>query len=137
MKTILVDAINTFVLVDHGIFDEMHRLLQTYPNKKIIITNANDEQMEKFGLDKMPYEVFTLKHEPEKTDPRYFKILLAKLNLTSHDVIYFEHNPDAVKSAESVGITTHHYDKDKRDLKSLKEFLDTNLNDTIVTPSTS
>ena len=43
------------------------------------------------------------------------------------NVVYFENKEDAVKSAQSVGITTYHYDKDKRDLKGLKKFLDANL----------
>jgi len=76
MKTILVDAINTFVIKDEGIFEEMHKMLETWPNRKIILTGADDEQMVQFGLDKMPYEVFTLKHDPEKTDPSYYKIML-------------------------------------------------------------
>lgn len=42
-------------------------------------------------------------------------------------VIYFEHNEDAVKSAQSVGIPTYHYDKDKPDLVELKKFIDKNL----------
>lgn len=37
----------------------------------------------------------------------------------------FQYN--AVKSAESIGIKTFHYDKDKKDLVSLKNFLDKNL----------
>lgn len=124
MKTILVDTINAFVLKEVGIFEEMHQLLESYPNKKIILTGANDEQMETFGLHNMPYEVFTLKHNPEKTDPTYYEILFKKYNLTADDVVYFEHNEDAVKSAQSVGITTFHYDKDKKDLVALKKFLD-------------
>lgn len=86
MKTILVDAVDTFVIEGEGIFQEMYKLLETYPNKKIILSNANDE-----------------------------------------DVIYFEHNEEAVKSAQSVGITSYHYDKDKKDLIALKNFLDNNL----------
>jgi len=43
------------------------------------------------------------------------------------DVVYFEHNADAVKSAESVGITAYNYDKDKKDLEALKKFLDESL----------
>jgi HAD superfamily hydrolase (TIGR01509 family) len=127
MKTILIDAVNTFVIKDKGIFEDMHKLLEKYPNKKIILTNANDEQMEKFGLNNMPYEVFTLKHNPEKTDPEYFKIMLKNFKLDSRNVIYFEHNEDAVKSAESIGITSFHYDKDKKDLDALKRFLEENL----------
>lgn len=76
MKTILVDAIGVFVQKDGSIFKEMHNLLETYPNRKIILTGANDEQMETFGLHEMPYEVFTLKHDPEKTDPEYYTRVL-------------------------------------------------------------
>ena len=127
MKTILVDAVDTFVIGGEGIFEAMHKMLEEYPNKKIILTNANDEQMEKFELNDMPYGVFTLKHNPEKTDPKYFEIMLRHFNLDAKDVIYFEHNEDAVKSAQSVGIIAFHYDKDKRDLTALKKFIDENL----------
>lgn len=131
MKTILVDAVDCFVIEkDDGtfhIFKEMQDLLENFPNNKIILTGANDEQSKKFGLDKMPWEVFTLKHDPEKTNPEYFKIMLQKFNLSPEDVIYFEHNSDAVKSAQSVGINTFYYDNDKKDLTALKQFLDENL----------
>ena len=127
MKTILVDAVDAFVIEGQGIFKEMHDLLETCQNRKIILTGANDEQFKEFGLDKMPYELFTLKHNPDKTDPKYFEEMFKHFNLKPEDVIYFEHNPDAVKSAESVGITSYHYDENKKDLQSLKEFLDNNL----------
>lgn len=127
MKTILVDAVNAFVSEEGVIFKGMFELLETYPNKKVILTGANDEQFKKFGLDKMPYDVFTLKHDPEKTDPSYFEKLLVHLGLSKYDVIYFEHNPKAVQSAEYVGITSYYYDPDKKDLKALKDFLDYHL----------
>ena len=127
MKTILVDAINTFVIKDEGIFERMRVLLEQYSNRKIILTNADDEQMKKYDSDNMPYEVFTLKHNPEKTDPRYFEKMLEFFNLSAGDVVYFEHNENAVKSAQSVGIKTYHYNKDKKDLESLKKFLDDNI----------
>jgi HAD superfamily hydrolase (TIGR01509 family) len=125
MKTVLVDAVDCFVSDEGKIFEEMHDLLETYPNKKIILTGANDEQFKMFGLDKMPYEVFTLKHNPEKTEPAYYETMLSHFNLTKGDVIYFEHNPEAVKSAQSAGIKTYFYDNDKKDLMGLKKFLDT------------
>jgi HAD superfamily hydrolase (TIGR01509 family) len=125
-KTILVDAVNTFV-VDGKINQELHELVETYPNKKIILTNADDEQIKEFGLENLPYELFTLKHNPDKVDPEYFTKMLEEYNLKPDEVIYFEHNRDAVKSAESVGIKTHYYDKDKKDLNILKQFLDSNL----------
>ena len=131
MKTILVDAVDCFVIEKEDgtfqIFKEMQDLLENFPNKKIILTGANDEQSKKFGLDKMPWEVFTLKHNPEKTNPEYYKIMLQKFNLSPDDVIYFEHNSDAVKSARSVGINAFYYNNDKKDLTVLKQFLDENL----------
>ena len=127
MKIILVDAINAFVIKGNGVFQEMYKMLEEYSNKKIILTGADDEQMEKFGLNNMPYDVFTLKHDPEKTDPKYFEIMLRHFNLDAKDVVYFEHNEDAVKSAQSIGINTFHYDKVKKDLIALKKFIDEKL----------
>lgn len=127
MKTILVDAINAFVSEAGEIDQQMLAILEKFPNNKIILTGANDEQFKKFGLDKMPYEVFTLKHNPEKTDPSYFTKMLSHFNLTADDVVYFEHNPDATKSAQSVGIPTMFYDYDKKDYSALEKFISKNL----------
>src|SRR3990167_82188 len=127
MKTIFVDAVDCFVSDTGEIYREMNDLLETYQNKKIILTGANDEQFKQFGLDKMPYEVFTLKHNPEKTDSKYYELMLAHFGLTEDDVVYFEHNPDAVKSAVSVGIMSYHYAPAKKDLVALKASLDENL----------
>lgn len=129
MKTILVDAIDTFVIeTENGfeIFEPMRKMLDEFPNRKIILTGANDEQFKKFGLDKMPYEVFTLKHNPEKTDPKYYELMLKNFNLNSEDVVYFEHDSEAVKSAQSVGIKTHFWDNRKRPLRELTIFLEHN-----------
>lgn len=104
-------------------------LLETYPNPKIVLTGANDDQFKHFKLDQVPYEVFTLKHDPEKIDPEYFRILLEKYKLTADDVVYFEHSQEALRSAESVGITTYFYDHTKEDMNALKVFLDENLNE--------
>lgn len=127
MKTIFVDAVGTLVIEGEGVFEEMHELLETYPNKKIILTGANDEQYKAFGLHIMPYDVFTLKHNPEKIDPRYYEIVLAEFSLSNDDVVYFEHNPEAVVSAQTAGIITYLYDSDERDLNKLRIFLDNNL----------
>ncbi len=127
MKVILVDAVHALVSEQGEIFHEMYDLLEKYPNKKIILTGANDEQFKKFGLDKMPYEVFTLKHNPEKIDPEYFEIMLRYFNLTKNDVVYFEHAQEAVKSSSSVGINTYFYDNDEKDIEGLRNFLDNSL----------
>jgi len=126
MKTILVDAVGTFVIEGEGVYQPMFELLDKYPNNKIILTNADDEQLIPFNLVNLPYEMFTMKHNPDKVDPVYFETMLKQYNLTTDDVVYFEHNSDAVKSAESVGIVSYFYDADKKDLDGLKTFLDKN-----------
>lgn len=127
MKIILVDAVDCLVSKDGKLFKEMFELLETYPNKKIILTGANDEQFKTFGLDSMPYEVFTLKHSPEKTDPMYYEQMLSRFGLSKNAVIYFDHNPGAVQSARSIGIETYFYDNDVKDLVGLKDFIDSNI----------
>ncbi len=92
MKTILVDAVDAFVIeTEDGfkIYEPMRKMLDEFPNIKIILTGANDKQFKKFGLDKMPYEVFTLKHDPEKTNPEYYKKMLEHFNLKPEDVVCF------------------------------------------------
>lgn len=127
MKTILVDAVGTFVIEGEGVYQPLLALLEKYSNRKIILTNANDEEMVQYGLMGLPYEMFTLKHNPDKTAPEYFKKMLKNYSLTPEDVVYFEHNQVAVKGAQLVGITSYCYDPEKKDLDALKIFLDSNV----------
>lgn len=127
MKTILVDAIDTLVIKGQGIDQEIFDLLESFPNRKIVLTNATEERMEEPDFAEVPYEIFTLSNDPSKSDPDYFTMMLSHLGLEADQVVYFEHNLEAVKSAESVGIKTYHFDPEKRDLISLKNFLETNL----------
>jgi hypothetical protein len=48
LKTILVDAVHAFIIKEEGIFQPMYELLETYPNPKIILTNAGTEEQKKF-----------------------------------------------------------------------------------------
>jgi len=126
MKTILVDAVYAFVVeTENGfeIFEPMRKMLDELPNTKIILTGADDEQFKRFGLAKMPYEVFSLKHHPEKTDPAYYGKMLDHFGLDKDAVIYFEHDEHAMKSAQSAGIVTYHYDHERKDLGALRSFL--------------
>lgn len=123
MKIILVDAYNT-LFTDDGINLEMLELLDSLPNIKIILTNADDGQMIKFGIDKSPYEVFTLKHNPDKDGYGYYEKMLEHFNLKVDGCIYFEHNLGAIEKAEKVGIKSFHY---KNDLKLLEEFIKENV----------
>lgn len=130
MKTILVDAVFCLIIEDgkkFKIYDDMHELLDKYPNEKLILTGATEDKFEFYCLNKIPYKHFTLRHNPEKTNPQYYAKMLENFNLKADEVIYFEHNSDAVQSARSVGISTYYYDNDKKDLVSLKNFLDKNL----------
>ena len=126
MKTILVDAYNTFV-TDEWINLEMQKILDKFENKKIILTNADTEKQKEFWLINLPYEMFSLNFNPLKTDPKFYEIFLEKYNLNSNEVIYFEHNLEAVESAKSVWINTFHYDKNKKDLVNLEKFLRDNI----------
>jgi len=36
-------------LRDGTIFEEMHEMLEEFPNRKIVLTGANDEQFKEFG----------------------------------------------------------------------------------------
>ena len=127
MKTILVDAVNALVIKNEDgefeVFESMRKILDEFPNRKIILTGANDEGFKKYGLDKMPYEVFTLKHDPEKTNPEYYTKMLKHFELKAEEVIYFEHSQAAVISAQSLGIQTYYWDNEKRPLKELVNFL--------------
>ena len=127
MKTILVDAKDCFVNPRGEIFEEMHQMLEKYPNKKIILTNADYQDTNKFNLNDMPYEVFTLKDNPGKPDPRYYETMLYNFGLEAKDVICFENREDAVKGAQAVGIKVYHYNKNEKDLVALKVFIDQNL----------
>ena len=129
MKTILVDAVYCFIIEKDNkfeVFTDLFNLLEKYSNPKIILTGANNEQIKKFGLDNIPYEVFTLKHNPEKNNSEYYKTMLKKYNLNKENVLYFEHDLDAVKSAQSIGINTYFYNNKKKDLRKLQKFLDEN-----------
>lgn len=129
-KIILVDAVHTLIVEDAGefvIFEPMQALLDEFPNRKIVVTGADDEQFQKFNLGSAPYEVFTLKHQPEKTDPEYFRILLEQFHLSPDQAVYFEHDSRAVESAKSVGIASYFYDSERQDLAVLREFLTNNL----------
>ncbi len=125
-KIILVDAWNTFVTAE-GIFEEMKLMLDGFDNKKIILTNANEEEQEKFGMKDLPYPLFTLAHNPNKTDAEYYKKMLNHFSLSPEKVVYFEHNENAVISARSIGITTFHYNKETRNLEDVRKFLRENL----------
>lgn len=120
-KVILVDAINTLVIKGIGIDLKLQSILDEFPNKKIILTNANDEQIAE-NLQNMPYELFTLKHDPNKNEGGYYEKFLEQYNLKPEDCLYIEHNQEAVEKAKEIGIQTLWFDKEKRDLEEVTDF---------------
>ena len=125
MKTILVDAWNTFVK-NNTIDSDIYKILESYENQKIILTNANNKELINLGIVNMPYKVFSLSHNPNKDDKLYFIKLIEKYDLIISDLVYIEHNKEAVKSAISLGIKTHHY-KPQESTDELSQFLLKNL----------
>lgn len=115
-----------FIDTEGNIFEAMRNMLEEFPNPKLILTGANDEQIKMFKLDQAPYPFFTLKHDPEKSDPEYYLRMLEQNNLRASDVVYFEHDFEAIASARSAGINAYHYDDAKKDLEGLKKFLELN-----------
>ena len=122
-KVILVDAYHC-LFTENGINKKMQEILDSFPNRKIVLTNADDEQMKRFGIDTSPYEVFTLKHNPNKTDGGYYEKMLEYFNLHPSDCVYIEHNKDAITQAEKVGMRSFHYEND---LELLEQFIKENL----------
>ena len=119
MKIILVDAWNTFVK-EKKIDNELYKILEAFSNKKIILTNASQNERKEYGIIQMPYNVFSLSHNPEKSDPKYFQILCDKYNLNPDDLLYIEHNKIAYKTATLFGIISLLYEGDN---KSVEDFL--------------
>jgi predicted DNA-binding protein with PD1-like motif len=74
-KTILVDARNT-LFTSSGVNTELVVCLDEFTNTKIVVTNANSDEKKQFGIVETIYEVFSLEHNPNKTDPHYFIQLL-------------------------------------------------------------
>ena len=123
-KIILVDAYHC-LFDENGINTEMQEILDLFPNRKIVLTNANDEQIIEFGIDKSPYEVFTLKHNPNKNEGRYYEKMLDYFGLEAENCIYIEHSKESVKQAEALEIKTFHYTDES--IKLLEEFIRENI----------
>ena len=124
IKTILVDAVNCIVDKEGKVNSKLKKYLDSLDNKKIILTNAPLEKHKFLFSELKDYEVFTLENNPNKKDSNYYKRFLKKYNLSSEDVIYFEHDTESVNSAKSLGIETICY---KDDLNEIKKFIGDNL----------
>ena len=125
-KIILIDAVYCLVDTNGKINSDLSVLLNKYDNRKIVLTNADDKEKSVF-LRNISYETFSLKHKPDKVDSEYYRKFLESFSLNTEDLIYFEHDKQAVKSARSVGINTHYFDGNLVDTEivesKMKDFL--------------
>lgn len=120
ISLVLIDARNTLFLWS-WIDLILKTLLDSVETEKLVVTNANPREQIEYGINHSPYPVFTMNHNPNKTDPSYFNILMSNYHLQATDIIYIEHNIKAVESASSLGISSYHFDKDLRDIDKLKK----------------
>ncbi len=122
-KVLAIDAVGCLVDFNGKLNNRIQNLIKKFDIKKIVLTNADDRERKIF-LKNVNYEVFSLKHKPEKTNPIYFKKFLSKYRLKSDDLIYIEHDIKACRSARKNGITSHFFDGNYKNLENfLKLFI--------------
>ena len=122
-KTILVDGMfcmyDEQFTVDKFLLD----LLHSFKAKKILVVNGFREKGKK-ALEGNGFEAFSLEEEKIKKDSvEYFKRLFLKYNLTSKEVIYFDHDEKNVETARKLGIVSLHYTNHDE----VKRFIEQNL----------
>ena len=127
MKIILVDAWNTLI-TENGIYMEMYNMLEKFDEKKIILSNANKNEQLEFGMVNLPYDFFSLEHQPNKSNPKYFKLLIKKFDYNPNSLIYFDHDIAAIDSARSIGITSCYYNSKEKNVFEIQEFIQLNIN---------
>jgi len=123
-KTILVDGMGC--IYDEQFKPNQHLLniLNSFNNQKILVVNKFREK----GYNTVRTNIsqaFSLEEkEINKNNPEYWKTLMSKFNLSPENSLYFEHNPENVKTAKILGIKSIHY---TGNIEEIKEFLEANL----------
>lgn len=131
VDTILIDAV--FCLIHKGenglslnqeLFDYLHSL----PQRKIVVTNAKDEILETIKhLVGNNIEVFSLRFDPEKIDPKFYETMIKELNIDTQSTIYFDHNSANLKAAKLNNIHCFQYKSNQQTILALKTLFDTGL----------
>ena len=126
IKAILVDAISCLFDEKRKINKKLLEMLLSYNLQLIIVTNVDlKDIINKPIIDIIGQNisVFTIKNNPNKTNPQYFKELLREYNLNPNEIIYFDHSKENINSAEKIGINSELY----KNLNQIKKFIDENL----------
>jgi leucyl-tRNA synthetase len=127
-KTILVDAVNT-LFVKNGdeltLNLELAECLKSIDVTKIILTNAKDGVLVKLEdlIKEYNWKIFSLKFEPEKTDPEYYKIAVTELNIDIKNTIYFDHSEANLNSAKLSNINSFQYLNNKQTIELVGDFV--------------
>ncbi|MFW0837754.1 MAG: alanine--tRNA ligase-related protein [Candidatus Komeilibacteria bacterium] len=102
-RTILVDGMHCLYDSDFKRNEEMTKLLQTYPGKKIVVINGHAKEAEQLTKE-LGWQVFTLDQTISKDQGDFFIKLLAQVKLKAKQVMYFDHDMANIAAAQSVGI---------------------------------
>ena len=121
-KVILIDAIGCLFDKDKKVNEELYESLEKLPNRKIVLTQLNKEEVKDLAL-KISYEIFTLENKVKKSDEKYYTELLKKYKLNPKDIVCFEHETENVNIAKKVGIHTERYTS----LSNFEKDLENNL----------
>ncbi len=128
-RVILVDGMHCIYDKDFNINLELLKFLNDLNTHTILTVAGFREKGKELVKTSDPskesnWEAFSLEEKGIKKDnPEFYKKLLEKFNLSPSEVIYFEHDKNAVKTAEKVGIMSKHY----TGLDSIKKFIEDNL----------
>jgi alanyl-tRNA synthetase len=122
IKVILTDAINALIDKSGKLNKELAEILQNTGKKIVVVTNAEISEI-KSKLGNYNFEIFSLLRNPEKSNSKYFKVLLEKYNLKPEEVIYFDHKEENIKSAKENTINCVKY----KDNNQIKTFIEANM----------
>jgi FMN phosphatase YigB (HAD superfamily) len=124
-RTILADGMHTIYDRNFNINKELLEIIDFFDTKKILVVNGFREKGKEVLKNSSITEAFSLEEKQiKKENPEFFEVLLSRFDLKPKDLIYFDHDENNVKSAESVGIISRHYTNNNEEIK---DFIGENL----------
>lgn len=117
-SVLLVDAVRTVISSDEvytfetfALNKELADYLQTLPQRKIVVTNALGEKLDRIKelLRGYDFEIYSLEKNPSKDAKEYFEKLVAEKKLAIDELFYFDHLEANLQSARKVGIQAMQY----------------------------
>jgi len=103
-KTILLDGMYCLFDENFIVNEEVTKNIQLCAKRVIVVTNAPREKLTDIGF--YPgFEIVTYENNPSKTNPDFFRKLLAEKGLTASECVYLDHDTANLESAKQVGIS--------------------------------